>query len=262
MTPFAPCCIAFRLAAMAVVAALLPSVACAQHNDVVPYSNGNGTKILIGGHSDSEDTTGTLVSVFGYDFGETETTANYASDPGFNNGSAFTTLFPNVGKIPSGNLELSIFSGAYGSLHYWAGTGTASFAPVTGVEIDFANNGFNLRVGGTTNSGSLIIAPIPTSGLSAGRVHTHLESSIWTVASGTGTLTLGAPNGIYAVGATLSSGGLSSDPIYFVFNQGMTETIHDDGIAFYSTQVVPEPSCFALLALGVAVLAFRRKRHR
>ena len=41
----------------------------------------------------------------------------------------------------------------------------------------------------------------------------------------------------------------------------MSEAIHDVGIDFYATQAVPEPSCFALVTLGVAVLAFRRKRH-
>ncbi len=257
MTPFAPCCIAFRLAAMAVVAALLPSVACAQHNDVVPYSN--GTKILTGGHSDLANTTDELLSVFGYDFGEDPNDPWVIGDPGFNNSSAFTTSFPNAGALPAGALALSVFSGNYGSLHYWDGTGTsAAFSPVaSGVEINLNRGSNNLRIGGATASGSLSIATI----LAAGRVHQHLQTSLGAGGSGGSFTTLGAADGIYAFGATLSSGGLSSDPIYFVFNAGMSEAIHDVGIDFYATQAVPEPSCFALVTLGVAVLAFRRKRH-
>ena len=257
MTPFAPCCIAFRLAAMAVVAALLPSVACAQHNDVVPYSN--GTKILTGGHSDLANTTDELLSVFGYDFGEDPNDPWVIGDPGFNNSSAFTTSFPNAGALPAGALALSVFSGNYGSLHYWDGSGTsAAFSPVaSGVEINLNRGSNNLRIGGATASGSLSIATI----LAAGRVHEHLQTSLGAGGSGGSFTTLGAADGIYAFGATLSSGGLSSDPIYFVFNAGKSEAIHDVGIDFYATQAVPEPSCFALVTLGVAVLAFRRKRH-
>ena len=248
---------AFCLGAIAVAAALLASVACA-HNDVVPYSN--GTKIVTGGHSDLADTTDELLSVFGYDFGEDPNDPWVIGDPGFNNSSAFTTSFPNAGALSAGTLALSVFSGNYGSLHYWDGTGTsAAFSPVaSGVEINLNRGSNNLRIGGATASGSLSIATI----LAAGRVHQPLQTSLGAGGSGGSFTTLGAADGIYAFGATLSSGGLSSDPIYFVFNAGMSEAIHDVGMDFYATQIVPEPSCFALLALGVAVLAFRRKRHR
>ena len=257
MPYFTSCRRTFRLGAIAVAVALLASVACA-HNDVVPYSN--GTKILTGGHSDLANTTDELLSAFGYDFGEDPNDPWVIGDPGFNNSSAFTTSFPNAGALPAGTLALSVFSGNYGSLHYWDGTGTsAAFSPVaSGVEINLNRGSNNLRIGGATASGSLSIATI----LAAGRVHQHLQTSLGAGGSGGSFTTLGAADGIYAFGATLSSGGLSSDPIYFVFNAGMSEAIHDVGMDFYATQIVPEPSCFALLALGVAVLAFRRKRHR
>ena len=254
---FTSCQRAFCLGAIAVAAALLSSVACA-HNDVVPYSN--GTKILTGGHDDLANTTDELLSAFGYDFGEDPNDPWVIGDPGFNNSSAFTTSFPNAGALPAGALALSVFSGNYGSLHYWDGTGTsAAFSPVaSGVEINLNRGSNNLRICGATASGSLSIATI----LAAGRVHQHLQTSLGAGGSGGSFTTLGATDGIYAFGATLSSGGLSSDPIYFVFNAGMSEAIHDVGIDFYATQAVPEPSCFALVTLGVAVLAFRRKRHR
>jgi hypothetical protein len=257
MPYFTSCRRAFRLGAIAVAVALLASVACA-HNDVVPYSN--GTKIVTGGHDDLAGTTDELLSVFGYDFGEDPNDPWVIGDPGFNNSSAFTTSFPNAGALPAGALALSVFSGNYGSLHYWDGTGTsAAFSPVaSGVEINLNRGSSNLRIGGATASGSLSIATISA----AGRVHNHLQTSLGTGGSGGSFTNLGAADGIYAFGATFSSGGLSSDPIYFVFNAGMSEAIHDVGIDFYATQAVPEPSCFALVTLGVAVLAFGRKRHR
>ena len=147
MPYFTSCRRTFRLGAIAVAVALLASVACA-HNDVVPYSN--GTKILTGGHDDLAGTTDELLSVFGYDFGEDPLDPWVIGDPGFNNSSAFTTSFPNAGALPAGALALSVFSGNYGSLHYWDGTGTsAAFSPVaSGVEINLNRGSNNLRIGG------------------------------------------------------------------------------------------------------------------
>ena len=170
MPYFTSCRRTFRLGAIAVAVALLASVACA-HNDVVPYSN--GTKILTGGHSDLAGTTDELLSAFGYDFGEDPNDPWVIGDPGFNNSSAFTTSFPNAGALSAGTLALSVFSGNYGSLHYWDGTGTsAAFSPVaSGVEINLNRGSNNLRIGGATASGSLSIATI----LAAGRLHQHLH---------------------------------------------------------------------------------------
>jgi hypothetical protein len=253
-------------ATSAVVAwAFLSSLVNAGHYDVVPYATGTGagSQLLLGGHDDSGKLpTEQNISVFGYDFGETE--ANYAGHPGFNNGSTFTAgVFPNDGKLPSGNLMLSVFSGTYGSLRYWDGTGEANFVPVTGgIEINLNRGGSNLRVGATTTSGAVTIAPVPAVGLTAGRVHQHLTTSIGEGGSGSSFAALGAPDGLYAFGATLSVGGLVSDPIYFVFNQGMSEAIHDVGIDFYSAHAVPEPSSIALAGLGVAGLAGAALRRR
>ena len=253
----------FTMAMLAL--AIHSSAVDAGHYDVVPYATGTGSgaSLLTGGYDDLGGLpTSQSEKVFGYDFGETE--PYFAGDPGFNNGSTFTNgVFPNDGKLPSGSLVLSIFSGAYGSLRYWDGTGAANFQPVTGgIEINFNKSSSNLRVGATTTSGSLTIANIPAAGVSAGRVHEHLQSSIGVGGTGEAWTTLGAPDGIYAFGATLSGGGLVSDPIYFVFNQGMTETIHDAGIDFYSANVVPEPSTYAMALAGMASggLAMWRRR--
>jgi hypothetical protein len=241
----------------------------AGHYDVVPYASGTvpGSKILTGAYDDlGELPTEQIMRVYGYDFGETA--ANFADGPGFNNMSAFTNgVFPNNGMLPAGGLTLSIVPGAYGALRYWDGTGAASFAPVTGgVEINVSQShasiNQNLRVSGSSTSGSLLVWNILGTGGANGRVHQHLESSIGVGGSGSSFDTLGAPDGIYAFGGYLSVGGLVSDPIYFVFNQGMSEEIHDEGIDFYSAQVVPEPSSIALAGLGIAgsVLAALRRR--
>lgn len=251
--------------AAGIAALFVASTVSAGHYDIVPYATGTGAgaTLLAGGYDDSgELPTELMLNTFGYDFGETE--AYFAGHPGFNNVSAFTTgVFPNDGKLPSGSLVLSIFQGTYGSLRYWDGSGTPSFLPVTGgVEVNLNRGGSNLRVGAFTSSGSLTIASIPGVGPSAGRVHQHLTASIGSGGSGSSFGLLGADDGLYAFGAMLSIGGLVSDPIYFVFNQGMSEEIHAEGINFYSAQVVPEPSSVALAGLGVAVLAGAALRRR
>jgi hypothetical protein len=254
-----------RIATTILAGVFLSSSVNAGHYDIVPYATGTGigASLLTGGYGDLGGLpTEQNMNVFGYDFGETD--PFFAGDPGFNNSSAFTTgIFPNDGELPSGSLMLSVFSGTYGSLRYWDGTGEANFVPVTGgIEINLNRGGSNLRVGATTTSGAVTIATVPAVGPTAGRVHQHLTTSIGEGGSGSSFAPLGAPDGLYAFGATLSVGGLVSDPIYFVFNQGMSEAIHDEGIDFYSAHAVPEPSSIALAGLGVAGLVGAALRRR
>jgi hypothetical protein len=119
-----------------------------------------------------------------------------------------------------------------------------------------------LRIGGSTTSGSMSIGAI-----AAGRMHKHANSLIGSGGSGANFDTPGAANGFYAFGATLSvpdSGLLASDPIYMVYNVGMSEALHDQAIDFYNVQVVPEPSSLALAGIGAvgAGLAALRSRQR
>jgi hypothetical protein len=258
---------AWGITAAALAVSLIPAAVNAGHYDIVPYATGTGsaTALVTGGHDDLGDLpTQQGLTVFGYDFGETD--PYFAGDPGFNNSSAFTTgVFPNNGRLPSGSLLLGVFSGYYGSLRYWDGSGNPNFVLVSGgIEINLNKGSSNLRVGATTTSGSLTIASILSSGASAGRVHTHLQSSIGAGGAGSSFATLGAPAGLYAFGTTLSVGGLVSDPIYLVFNQGMTEAVHDEGIDFYTTQIVPvpEPSTTVLAAIGATVILYAARPRR
>ncbi|RLT13037.1 MAG: PEP-CTERM sorting domain-containing protein [Planctomycetota bacterium] len=225
----------------------------AQHDDVVPYSN--GTQVLTGGHDDLANTTTQIENVFGYDFGET--TENFASDPGFNNGSAFTTeSFPSSGALPAGTLTFHVQSG----LQYWNGAAGGTFVPApTGLQIKLTKAANQILVSGSSAAES---GGLPIGATASGRIHTHLESSIWGgLTAAYDPLTLGGPDGVYAFGATLSlpGSGLSpSDPIYFVFNQNLPESSHDSAIDYFTNgqtgALVPEPSTVILAILGLAVI--------
>lgn len=217
---------AFR-ATVGVAAAVLLSSAAFAHFDIVPYSD--GSKLLTGGHDHGVTPKITVpsMSVYGYEFDDFP---NDIADPGINNSSSFTSgVFVNNGLLPAGMLSFSVFSGSYGSLHYWDGTGSPSFSPVTtGVEITLTSGLGSLSIGGATTSGSFDIKAIPGSGPSAFRVHDHLDTGI----------TPTALAGIYAFGGVLSTaapGVANSDPIYLVYNVNASEQAHDDAIAFYES---------------------------
>ncbi|MEX2114575.1 MAG: PEP-CTERM sorting domain-containing protein [Pirellulales bacterium] len=240
------------------LATAAPAVALA-HEDVVPYEL-NG-RIVTGGHDDVLATDNVTQQVFGYDFGEDPFDPYFIGDPGFNNGAFAIGVYPNNGLLPANTtLGFDVVT----NLQYWDGAGGVSFAaaPVD-VSLGLARGSFEVLVDGLGQTGT-----VPTIGstAAAGRVHVHLESTL----NYQGTFDPAVPNapdGVYLVGLTLKlpgSGVADSDPIYLVYNNGLTEEIHDEAIDWVQANLVPEPSTWLLATVGgcAAMIARLRKRRQ
>jgi len=225
------------------------------HHDVRPHVSGG--KILTDGYDDDTGVPTPGVHVFGYDFGEEPTDPFFISDPGFNASSS-------SGLTPSSQLRFNVLD----SLKYWDGTGFGGVP--SGESIDFSLGSSSLTV--TESSGMQTGFNIQTV-TSTGVVHKHLNNELRgsdgnTVPAGSGIWGPGdgveATAGIYLVSIELllnpTGGILKSDPIYFVFNSGVDEEIHEDAIDFVQTTMVPEPTSVALV--GLLGAAFLRRRTR
>jgi len=246
------------------------------HSDVLLYINGGtgsgtaitGGKLTTGGYDDAlglqPGNPQLIQRVFGYDFGEDPLDPYIIGDPGFNNGAgASVGITPNNGVLPNGaTLSITPVS----ALFYWNGTGPVNFTPApAGVELGFKRGS---TTGLVSSAGTL--TAFPTIGITdaSGRMHVHVESQL-NFTDGANPDLPNAPDGIYYYGAflSLSTGGVApSDPIYFAFNNGLTEVQHDDAIAFIETNIaaIPEPGTWGLLAcfLVGGIIAGQRLRHR
>lgn len=234
----------------------------AQHADVVPY--GLNGQIVTGSHNDFTGEDVIEQRVFGYDFGEDLGDPYIIGDPGFNNGGFAAGVFPNDGLLPTfSTLAFDVVT----QLFYWDGTGAVNFAPAP-VDVLLglrrgSNTGFVDGAGNQTGTWPTIQGTG-----AAGRVHEHLESQLL-FTDGANPAAPNAPNGIYYIGMQLkltptvnSNGTLTnSDPIYIVYNNGLSEEVHDAAIGYIETNVVPEPGTWTMLALGgVAGLWSIRRR--
>jgi hypothetical protein len=228
------------------------------HEDVVPYEL-NG-KIVTGGHDDVLAADHVTERVFGYDFGEDPSDRYFIGDPGFNNGAFGVGVYPNNGLLPA-NFTLGF--DVVTNLQYWAGTGGVSFGPAPAdVSLGLARGSFEVFVDALGQSGT-----VPTVGSTGatGRLHVHMQSTL----NFQGSFDPGdpnAPDGVYLMGLSLKlpgSGLANSDPIYVVYNNGLSEEVHDEAIDWVQTHLVPEPSTWMLALTGcAAVLARRRKRRQ
>ncbi len=224
------------------------------HFDVAPYADGG--KIMTGGYSDATGDYATEWRVYGFEFGEDANDPYYILDPGFNNGSWAAGIFPNDGVLPiSQSLRFNLIT----NLEYWDGSGVVSFgAAPTDVDLRLIRGNFSISVSGSGATGS-----VPSIGTTDGngRLHTHLNSELRFQGS-SNPLDPSAPEGLYLVGLTLSLNGLEdSDPIYFVYNNGLDEELHELGMEWVETNLVPEPQTWLMMGTAlVGLMAVGRRR--
>jgi len=87
-------------------------------------------------------------------------------------------------------------------------------------------------------------------------MHRHLVSQLLDT-DGTDPNPPNAPDGIYLVSLSLTlpgSGLADSDPLFFVYNNGMDEAVHDAAVDWVQVHLVPEPASWALMAAALAGL--------
>jgi hypothetical protein len=218
------------------------------HYDIAPYLIDG--KLLTGGLDHSGNSVDPNISVYGFEFGEDAADPYNPSDPGVNQAAG-------VGNLPSGApLRYNILS----SLLYWDGEGEVNFTqPPTGtiVTLLMGTNSRTLTADSGEQTGSLI-----QSVASDGSVHKHFTTSLLAdaessnVPGGTGYIV--PENGIYAFSLelTMKYNGTTytSDPLWLVFNNGMSEEVHDAAMESF----VPEPMTLALLAMGGMAMLRRR----
>jgi len=218
------------------------------HYDIAPYLVDG--KLLTGGLDHSGNSVDPNISVYGFEFGEDAADPYNPSDPGVNQAAG-------VGNLPSGaTLRYNILS----SLLYWDGEGDVNFTqPPTDtiVTLLMGTNSRTLTADSGEQTGSLI-----QSVASDGSVHKHFTTSLLADAESSNvpgdTGYIAPENGIYAFSLelTMTYNGTTytSDPLWLVFNNGMSEEVHDAAMA-----AVPEPITLTLLAMGGMAMLRRRR---
>lgn len=218
------------------------------HFDFVPeVVNG---QIATGGHDDEEGVDVDSLRVGGYDFGEVPEDPYNIGDPGFNTNGVSTFVGGSSLRLTAGPVN-----GAF--LSYWDGTGPVNFTTApAGASLSLSGSPTrSLSLTGTSatylpaSSDSLLVGTFAANGA----LHQHLGSSL---ASLTGTPAVGA----YLISFELTNPGgaaSASDPLYVVYNNGLSEETHDAAISAVEASLVPEPTTLAMLAAGGGLLLRR-----
>lgn len=235
--------------------ALFPAVVWGHGGDIVPYVEGG--RIVTGSYNHDGDAVEEYVRVFGYDFD-----TPVIEGPGVSKDADITNLFFNAfGKTPtlpaSNSLSYSPVAIGGSVLSYWNGSGPISFTPA---DADVAVGIRTLTdLQGTFSSTGFTGAAFSFNTGASGSLHQHLSSRLLL----DGSPSLLAPEGLYllALQLSLSSSGLTSDPVYIVYNHGLEEDLHLAGMAWVEANLVPEPGSLTLAAIaGIGVLSRFRRR--
>ncbi|MFO0912577.1 MAG: hypothetical protein U0795_06455 [Pirellulales bacterium] len=232
------------------------AAASVAHDDIVPYAVDN--QIVTGGHDDVLGTDTITERVFGLDFGEDPADPYVIGDPGFNNGSFAIGVFPGDGLLPQ-NITLGF--APVSDLWYWDGADAVDFGPApTDVSLGLKRGSNMVSISGSGQSGT-----VPTIGNTgtSGRLHVHLESLLQ-YADSVDPSAPNAPDGIYLLSLVLTAPGSNlknSEPFYLVYNNGLSEEVHDMALGWVEQTLVPEPGSAVLGALGLLGLFAVRRRN-
>jgi hypothetical protein len=68
---------------------------------------------------------------------------------------------------------------------------------------------------------------------------------------------------MFGLQMTLAGSGLgNSDPIYFVYNNNLSDAVHDEAIVWVQANLVPEPATWVMMATALLGLsAVRWQKH-
>ena len=240
---------------LAIVFISLSVTASAQaHVDAMPYVSNN--RLFTGSASFEEPDITTPVSydqrVFGAEFGEDDVSQPFfTEDPGF--------LAP-TGALPGGagkKLGFNVLDG----LKYWDGTGAVNFGAVPSGESMYISLG--------SQHTQVSTSPVPGFGFTIGAnegLHDHLD---W--------LLFGSDNnpipgdgiepatGVYLLQMELWTtipGVASSDPIWFVYNNHVSEDVHDAAVDWVTATYTPEPASCLMFLVGGSIALVRRRAAR
>jgi hypothetical protein len=222
----------------------------AQHLDISPGTAAG--RIVTGGYDDAGSSFVPDVRVFGYDFGEDPLDPYFAEDPGFR-----SLAHAQGGTYPAGaTLAFDIVS----DLQFWTGTGFAGVPTGESLHLERGTFSVDVGTGETLPKTGLLIGTSDANGV----VHEHLSAFLYgsdgNAVAGDG---IEAAPGIYLLSLILrtdAAGVAESDPIWVVYNNGLSEEVHDEAIGWVEENLVPEPATALMLLLGGGLGVIRARR--